>query len=73
MRIGLIVKCKEDKLKGEVTKLISGDKFILRLENGQSRECREKEVGKVIPGEGGVVWLSAQKRVGKIIYIDMKT
>jgi hypothetical protein len=71
---GLIVKCKADKLKGEVTKLLSGDKFLVRFENREHvRECREKDVGKVIPGDGGVVWISSEKRVGKISYIDMKT
>jgi hypothetical protein len=61
------------KLKGEVLNVISPDKINVKLENGKAKDFREGDLGKVVPGEGGVVWLINHKRVGSVTQIDLKT
>jgi hypothetical protein len=46
---------------------------MVKLENGNTKDFREGDLGKVIPGEGGVVWLINHKRVGSVTLIDLKT
>jgi hypothetical protein len=46
---------------------------MVKLENGKSKDFREGDLGKVVPGEGGVVWLINHKRVGSVTQIDLKT
>lgn len=82
LRPHLIVKIKKEgtpfhKLKGEVVRVSSSSDgktvVSVRVETGEVREFTEGELGKVVPGEGGVVWLINHKRVGQVNQIDMKT
>ena len=50
-----------------------GRAVTIKVETGEVREFTEGELAKVIPGEGGVVWLINHKRVGQVTQIDMKT
>ena len=62
VRVGLVVKIKAEgkyqRVKGEVTKVLSSDRVTVRLQSDNSeREFKERDVSKVLPSEGGRVYI----------------
>ena len=62
VRAGLIVKIKKEgyfyKIKGEVIKVISADKIVIKMFNdNREKEFKEKDLAKVLPSEGGRIYI----------------
>jgi hypothetical protein len=60
----MVVKVKleggESKVKGEVIRIIAPDKIVVKV-GDKEKEYNEKQLSKVLPGEGGLVWIVSRK------------
>ena len=70
----MVVKVKKDgefyKEKGEVIKVVSKDQVVIKIKL-IDMEFKERELGKVLPSEGGHVMVIGINKKGKIERIDM--
>lgn len=54
--------------------MYSPDRILVKLQqDGKEREFSEKDLGKVLPGEGGRVLMVTSGRVATLTHIDLKS